>query len=393
MVLKMSKSNVRFLMHLLLLLTVMVILNAHTCYSLSGNQESLEKSTALHFMEEISCIDLGAYNITLSWRLDSSIITDYFYPGHVRTFVTAHLINSDSKLELEIEFIDGELHSYYLFSPEYGTPAKKEGTSTRLIELANFVLERYGVNFNATYCNQLKMLLSKITQLDSEQKIDENDLVLRFFPSEEGASFVWCFKANNIVASKRSFCMAIEEGGVLKSLTDDWRFLKIGSAKVSLSEEEAINIALSILQTVPEEIRESQKGTVEIIQRHFNEEGAEIVSHEATLRFDKRPDDCFTLDATWSIKFHYDRTYSYHMFGFEVCIWAENGQIYEVGSQGYFGPPDGAETPNQSNLYIYGLVALILATSIVPLALTLYKKYKHSRNADQTKHYSTQPIT
>lgn len=385
------KFSVRFLLCLFFLLTVMVSA-VRICYGSSDTQESLEKSMALLFLEEISCIDMSAYNMTLNWELEPSSITDYFYPGHMRTFVTACLQKGDSKLEVEIEFIDGKFHSYYLFSPEHGDPIKKARTPIHPIELARLILQRYSLNFDAAYCYQFEKLLNKITTPDLKQEIEEADLFLEFVPAGESAFFVWRFKTNNGLVSKKSFSISIERG-VLTALMDNWRFYKVGNVKVGVSEEEAINVALNILQTMPEGISEVQKEVVKTIQKQFKEEGAKIVDHEATLLFTERSGDCFTLDAAaWRITFTYDRTYSYHMTGFEVCIWADNGQIYDVGSQGYYESLDGAEAPNQSHLYIYALIALILAASIAPVALTIYKKYKHSRSMNQTEHFSKQTI-
>ncbi|MEM3797924.1 MAG: hypothetical protein QXY74_05750 [Candidatus Bathyarchaeia archaeon] len=379
--------DVKFLMALILSLAVISIPvlggDAYICYGVDVNQESLEKSFAIRFLKEIACIDLDVYNVSLHWETIPSFITDYLHPGHIQTCVEVYLTNNQSELKADIEFIDGEFYSYSLICIKNGELAIKGCNHTSIIQLARSTLEHYSLSFNATYCNQLADLLNKITRLDSKQEIETENAVLSFFPSEGGgATFRWCFKLNNVSTLKKSFAMEID-GLVLTWLIDTWRHYKIGNVEVNISKERAINIALGVVQTVPNKTSESEDATVKIIQKQINEEGAKIVSCKADLFFLESRDDCFTLDLVWFIEFNYDKICSYHMDGFAVYIGANDGQIYEVIPLGYYGSENKTETINPSlNL----IVALILATPIVPIALILYRKYRHPRNIDGIKH-------
>lgn len=152
-------------------------------------------------------------------------------------------------------------------------PLKRVEAPTNPIELAKFVLEHYGLNFNVTYCSHFKTSLNKITQLNSKQEIESNNAALTFFPSEGewDAWFLWRFKTNNVTAFKKSFYIGIK-WGVLSALGDNWERYKIGNTKINVSEEDAVNIALNIIQNAPENLSKTE--AVKIIQKHFHEDGA-----------------------------------------------------------------------------------------------------------------------
>lgn len=88
---------------LLLILSIVLCRSVYTCHSENANQESLEMEHALCFLREVTCIDLDAYTLSLNWTTRPPIVTQYLYPGHVRTFIRAHFINSKSEIDAEID--------------------------------------------------------------------------------------------------------------------------------------------------------------------------------------------------------------------------------------------------------------------------------------------------
>jgi len=375
----MNKFSIGLLFSLTLLLggVLLSASNVYTCYGASANQESLEKAATLLFLGEVAQVDLDAYNISLSWSATPSIISSYLYPGHIHTSVDVRLVDDRDSFKALVEFLDGEFLSYYLFDKHGGTLALKRHF-TNTVDLVKFILQQYSVNFNASYCNKLGILLNVIKQINSVQEIDANYALLTVRPSVAGgAGFSWRFKMNSAVCRQKEFGMGIDGQNCLCAFSDAWRHYTIGNAAVNVSREEAISIALTVLDANADE-----DGTLKIIQRQISEEGAKIVECEANLRFEdsRSSNDCMTLDAVWYVIFSYDKIYSCSMIGFEVDIWADNGQISNVSARGvYGGDSDTPATEDSLSPPIYWLAAAALALSVPATALIIHKKNKHRK--------------
>jgi hypothetical protein len=379
----MFSRGFRWLIQLSILLVMTVVFLDKTVYEgygVEANQESLEKSLALRFLEEVVCVDLTAYDVRVDWEPMPVVM----YAGHEQTCVRIWLTSADGEFRFRIEFIDGRFY-YCFLTDENGILVTKSRESISLLESASSILERYRLSFNATYCNSLNELLGEVTHVDSEQEIKTDDCVLTVMPPSNKvcANFRWTFQMNNIACADRhkGLAMGIYSDGLLSWLMDAWGHYEITSAEVNLSEEEAIDIALSIVQTTPDNLNEYIEANVELIQKHLTEEGARIARYEATLRFDNRRGDCFTLDAAWIVDFHYDKIYGSHYGGFMVYIWADNRQIFDVSLHGAYGYPDQTEA---SEIPLDWLTTLVLTAAMIPFALRLYRKYRHPRNRTES---------
>lgn len=374
----MFSRRVRWLIQLSILLAITVAFldgTVYEGYGVEANQESLEKSLGLRFLEEVVCVDLTAYDVSVEWEPMLAV----GYSGHEQTCVRIWLTSADGEFKFRIEFIDGRFYRYFL-TDKNGILVTKSPESTSLLESASSILERYSLSFNATYCNSLNELLGEITHVDSEQEIKTDDCVLTVIPpsSKGRANFGWTFQMNNIVCAPnhKGLGMGIYPEGLLSWFRDAWGHYEITSAEVNLSEEEAIDIALSIVQTTPDNLNKYIEANVELVQKHLKEDGARIARCEATLRFHNRRGDCFTLDAAWIVDFHYDKIYD-SCGGFMVYIWADNKQIFDVSPHLSYGYPDQTEA---SKIPLDWLTTLVLTAVIIPFALTLYRKYRRPRN-------------
>jgi len=387
----MNKFSIGLMFSLTLLLGGVLLLepNVYTCCGTSANQESLEKDVALLFLGEVAQVDLNAYNISLKWSVIPSIITSYFYPGHTQTSVIVSLVslvNGTGSFEAKVDFLDGELLSCNIYGKSPGKLALKRHF-TNTVDLVKFILQQYSVNFNASYCNKLGILLNAIKQINSVQEIDANYAVLTVRPSVAGGvGFGWRFKMNNVLSVKKEFGMGIadqNDESYLDLFSDAWRHYSIGNSAVNVSREEAISTALTILDADADEMTFSdvKKETLKIIQKQISEEGAKIVNRDAILLFDNsRSGDCLTLDAAWKVTFYYDKAYSYGIDKIIVRVWTDTGQIFDLTTGGgYSGDSDIPATVDSSSPPIYWLAAAALSLSIPTTALIIHKKNKHHK--------------
>lgn len=378
----MAKLTIKASIRLTLPLAIAILgVGLFVSCGLSADQEVLEKSSAVCFLEEVANINLSAYKMTLEWETTPSAITDYFYPGRVQTSVNAHLSNSNSEFDALIEFVEGKFYSYSLNCLKQGTLATKSQSPSDPVVLAKSSLVSYGLSFNATYCKQLARSLDMISEI-SEQQIQTDDAVLTVkISGKTSTSFAWRYRIGDLVSSDKQLVIAIDETRFLFWFRDSWGLYKTRNAGIKVSSEEAISTALSVLKADVDRLNASGKSTVEEIQKQINEEGAKIAGSKASLRFSKLPSDCFTINAAWFVEVSYDKAYSYHMTGFGVYLWADTGQIYKVIANGYYGGGDGqngtSESPSPS---IYWLVVAALPAVIIPTALMLQRKHKHLRS-------------
>jgi hypothetical protein len=332
---------------ILILVILMSNLNIGQCATL----DEAEKKAAFEFLERVLDINVDNYHIVTPdfW------VQEMLHPGHVETWLSMDLSNGNQKLKIEIDFIDGRFHRYYVENSSQEEPLTNNPSFVDFVNTAKEVLNRYQLHFNATYCSLFTPLLEQVTQLDRNETVETDKTVLKFHAQDETGhvSFLWYCKVNDIVAKRKCFYMEFDNRGFLVSIIDWWGIYQIGNADVNISKETAINMALELAQNLTEEI------------------GAKIKSIEATLQFDGSSErgDCYTLYPEWDIVIHYDKTY-YGIYGYAVNIWADTGEVsYEAG-RFFFDSPEANQPVNP-------LIIIILVTFLsASFLLAFFKKRK-----------------
>jgi len=323
----------------------------------AGESTSDFKNFTLQFLEKVANVNMERYNIT-SYTCET--VPPLLYPGHVENWVDLTLTSGNATVKPSFGFMDGKFRFFMLRSG--GTPIFKE-RDVKGLDNVQLVLQDYQDHVNTTHCTHLISMVGQISRIDAEQTIERAEGVLEFTPDLSGnVSLLWYPKVVGIEAMK-GLSMSLDKDGVLTRLWDWWNIFQVGNTEVNVSETEAISRALDLAET------------------HADSIGAKIDRYETELRLcsdnvifgdTEGNRDCFTLYPKWAVTVYYDKKYG-SFYGYYVSIWADTGDVCSSHSQslGYIGV-DGSRIT-------WPIILLVAAIIVVPTALVLYQKRRHSK--------------
>lgn len=345
----MSKFHMKFLMLLVVSVTMAFFLIGNIRVGQSAESANTMKEVALHFLEDVADFNLDGYNVTSYRSVTPDPIVQDRHPGHVETWVDMSLSGGNGELKITTGFMDDKFYYFYL---DEGIPVTKT-RAVNLVDTARIILEHYRIQFNATYCAQLAPLLQQTITLDQEHTIERNEAVLEILPGDKTVTFVWRPKIDGIEMQK-GLSIRVDKNGFLMDLWDWCSVLHVANTEVNVSREDAIDMAF------------------DLAQEHADEIGAKIDSYDTALTLWSGRGDCFTLYPIWEIEINYDKVYG-SFFGYFVSVWADTGEVYHAHSQGsYVGETNRPPIP-------WPIILLATTLVAVPTALTLYRTRKRSR--------------
>ncbi|MBC7130670.1 hypothetical protein H5T51_05565 [Candidatus Bathyarchaeota archaeon] len=205
--------------------------------------------------------------------------------------------------------------------------------------------------------------------------------------------FRWTYTLNGVEAPSK--CVAVYfEDGFLKYFIDTWDIYKIGSSTINISEEEAVNIAIEHAKKFSWKV--SMGGdNIPIEVKEFKIVGVsetKLVFSNYIEKNQARNGDPLTLYPGWHIKLSLDKLYPGNVYGIEVAIWADTGEVHDIralflmGVYSYNQDADGEnsiqvkpkeEFDNESGLSLTQIAWISLLISIAT-ALGVTKAY-HKR--------------
>ncbi|MCW4016496.1 MAG: winged helix-turn-helix domain-containing protein [Candidatus Bathyarchaeota archaeon] len=262
------------------------------------------------FLKDVIQLDLVKYQAelerhTVEYRADlNNIVEEYF---------TYRLKSEDSELSIDFRFRNQTLSRYILDVIE-GTPVYSQQQSTSVLEIADDVLQRYQNYAGVSYVDTMKDMLSTISETEDIEKI-EGDMKLIIANDGKDTEIQWITTVDGIDYQARGVSLSFDNG-VLESLSDGWFLFKIGSTEVNISEEEAIQIAMS---NAPD--------------YSWTAEGVEITDFvilEEPVSADLWPhirDEPLELIPYWYIVLQLDKVYPGNVNSIGVGIWADTGAV------------------------------------------------------------------
>ena len=156
-------------------------------------------------------------------------------------------------------------------------------------------------------------------------------------------TFTWSYTSNGVNADCKCVSLSYENGS-LKSFIDTWNLYPIGSTTVNLSEQQAENIAMQNAKAYSWTIG---SGNEKHVINNFNVTKPMVEQLEfcpVGNASNARSSDPLTLYPMWSIGVGLDKFYPGDVYGINVDVWADTGQVRDT--QEVFStlpPPAGAE--------------------------------------------------
>ncbi len=222
------------------ILMITVGMNGSLMVSATGQEfiESTAPEKALIIFNDVVDLDVAAY----STNLDSDI-HDLYFEVLPQENVKYTLESGESKIEVICNFVNGKLRSMITYAD--GSPRMSQPATTTL-EMAKDFIDKYQTISSASYYGMLSPMLDNVEVNNNVTKTSGNTK-LAVTGNASSTSFRWTYTVNGVEAPSK--CVALQfENGFLKYFVDTWSLFKIGSSEISLSEDDAIEIAMNAVE-------------------------------------------------------------------------------------------------------------------------------------------------
>lgn len=268
------------------------------------------------FLNQVAGINLTDYNITHFKRTISQVLGSQ--KNH--TFISLTLNNNQRSLQIAIELTEGKV-SFYDLSLLSGS-FESQLTTIQLLDNSRKAINSYMNNFNASYCSEFANIVPSFPQAQNVTVTNENitlkivckpNSVIRYM------SFDWC----PTIDADKPFCsvqLSLTNAGIISSFSDKLGLFTIATRTVTVSEEQAINIAMPFINKYAQE----NNRTVQTVTASF-----------AYIRdLGGSRGDSYLIYPQWSIEAALEGLDINWIFGYSVLIWADNGQVHSKSAQG-----------------------------------------------------------
>lgn len=284
------------------------------------NQQIISWSSAENAMtliRDVAQIDTTKYQTTL---LRDVIENRSDLAGVIEEILQYSLTTSESKIDLVLRFRNSHFSLYQLsliegilpFDPIYIKPQ-----STNVIEAAKNLIDRYKSVSNDAYLKDMSDLLSVADENSQDQTY--RNVKLKITRYGDNAEVLLMYTVNGYDYSAKSLRLVFHKN-VLQELTDDWFLYDVGETQVTISEEQAIQIARNATQNFEWNADGEQVTDFNLLPEPVS---AVFFPHPKT-------DESLTLFPYWFITLYLDTEYPGGVNSITVGVWADNGEVANI---------------------------------------------------------------
>jgi hypothetical protein len=176
---------------------------------------------------------------------------------------------------------------------------------------------------------------------------------------------MWTYVDENGVPAMSKDVFLSYDHGFLKCFLDNWQLFRIAS-KPKLSSEEAVSIALKASKNFSWEVVGTDNGNVTVsdfrIKAVLNTTLSYLNYGEASSA---RGGDPFALYPSWYVPLGFDKMYSGCVTGLTVGVWADTGEVSEIGPMVFGSAPT---LPDNKSSEVQGQTSTLLPAFPVVIA-------------------------
>lgn len=271
------------------------------------------------FLQEVAGINLTDYSVTSVTNYKSQVVGSQ----KQQDSISATISNSHSSLRVALVFIEGKVR-FYSLSVSSGTLERPELTCAETLSASKRAIENYRTYFNASHCSGLSAVVPTDIAEAQNTTVTNEDLALNITCR---TGLPWRYVSldwrptEDVNINCRSVQAILSNTGIVTSFTDMLGLYEFADVEVTITEEQAISIAMPYIL----EYAQLNNRTIEMVGATF---------HYDTDRNGIR-DDSFVLYPQWTIIATYTGGVINWVFGYYVVVWADNGEVYGTGLQGF----------------------------------------------------------
>jgi hypothetical protein len=166
----------------------------------------------------------------------------------------------------------------------------------------------------------MSSLISTVEEIENTE-ITQGNTKLKITISGNNVEVLWLYTENGVDFSPKSLSLVFENN-VLKELTDGWFLFTIGSTEVTVSRDEAIQMARNAVQGFTWEANGVVVSDFNVLQ-----DPVSAVFHP-TLR-----QEGVALIPYWEVTLYLDKVYPGGFNRLAVGIWADTGEVRRIVPQ------------------------------------------------------------
>jgi hypothetical protein len=267
-------------------------------------------------IRDVVQIDITKYQITL---LSNTVETRSDLGGVVEEILKYSLTSNGSKIDMVLRFRNNHF-SLYEFSllegiPPYD-PIFTQPQPTNILEATRGIIERYKSSTSYPYLEEMSMLLASANETNNEQTLGNTKL--RVTINGDDAEVLLLYTSSGVDFTAKSLRLVFQKH-ILQELTDDWFFYEVGSTQISVSKEQAIQIARNAAKDFKWNADGEQVSNFNVL--------SEPVS---ALFFPHSRTELLVLVPYWYITLYLDREYPGGVNSIAVGVWADTGEVANI---------------------------------------------------------------
>ena len=343
-----NKKRSLFSTVLVWFLIAAIVLNGSSVCNAANPEysESTSPEKVLTVLEEVVGLDMAKYSTDLEFYAQAPFLYFEVLPQEDVKYI---LESNESKLEVICAFVDEKLRSMNMYVND-GSPLTTQPVTTPL-EMAKNFLDKYQTYSAASYYNTLRSMLDNIEANKNVTTTSQN-IKLEVTVTANRTDFRWKYFVNGVEATSK--CVALNfRQGFLKYFIDSWSFWTIGSTDLNVSEEEAIEIAMNAAENYSWNVSmggDNPPVTVTVFNIVGVSETTLQIGNYATKN-ESRGGDPLTLYPGWRVKLYFDKLYPGQVYGLDIGIWADTGEVNDIRTLMYLGdvPYNGEPADNEDS--------------------------------------------
>ena len=320
--------------------------------------ESTAPEKVLIVLEDVVGLDMAKYSTDLEFYAQAPFLYFEVLPQEDVKYL---LESNESKLEVISAFADEKLRSLNIYLMD-GSPLTTKPVTSPL-EMAKDFLDKYSTYSDGSYYSTMRSMLDNVEGDINIIKTVEN-IKLEVTVTESYISFRWKYVFNGVEAPSK--CVALKfEQGFLKYFIDTWSLWTIGSTDLNISEEEAIEIAMNAAENYSWNVGMGGDNPP-VTVTEFNITGVSEITLSIgnyPTKNESRGGNPLTMYPGWHVKLYFDKLYPGQVYGLNIGIWADTGEVNDIRTLMSGFPDDIPEFPSWTILLVL-LVAVVAITAI-----------------------------
>jgi hypothetical protein len=291
------------------LLALMLMLSLAQAQGATSTEQT-GQTTVLKFLNNVAQIDTSKYTV-----YPVSYIVEYpaSFGGLAYGVGALNLTFSDRELFVSYTTVNDALTSCELTITR-GSVAFTD-VPLDLLDSANGFLERYQSFAGASYVQPMPILLNKIDVTKNATTTSDN-IKLNVQNEENFTSITWIYTSNGVDFSSKGVGITFKNG-IFYNFGDGWNLYKVGSDKLQISEQAAIDTTIALAKDYKLVVG-TGNDTTEV---KFSINTSNIDTMLTTL-----PREPLTLYPAWIVQLYFDEVY-YTNYGFQARTWADTNEV------------------------------------------------------------------